>query len=538
MTNALRRQRDRFVAFSFAAADLLIETDNSGRITFATGAARRLAGLGAESLVGKTLEDAFGPSVQREFEKEAGSDRTDKRFGPFRLGLGKSRETQIYLSGCRLSSQADTVFLAISPAPDIDISGSRAKDLPDKEDFVQRAQDVIKKAEDEGKNLKVTLLDVGVVESLRALAGDEAVEEFLDRASRLISERAVDGAAGRIDEGRFGVAHDAEESVAEIRRDLEDAAQDVLPDNAQPEIQADSVPLEENLDPEMLNRALLYSVKQFAESKPGQFDLAQLANSVTPLMNDTVRRISVLRDDLARGRVAIWYQPVVNLVTYAISHHEALIRFDPAKSPYQTIVFAEQTGMIHTVDEVICESVIAKLRETAETGPSIAANVSGSSIQNDAFVEKFLALLDANADLNDRMLFEITESCEIDDLAKANKVLQEIRNRGFSACLDDFGAGAASIQYLRALEVDHVKLDGAYIQKLAENHRDRAIVKTIATLCADLGVTTIGEWVESEAQADLLRGLGVSMGQGYMFGRPSPELKVSPKPAEQERPAA
>ncbi len=536
MTNALRRQRDRFVAFSFAAADLLIETDTTGRISFATGAARHLSGLGADSLIGKSLSEAFGPAVQREFEKVASKETRDQRFGPFRVGIGDSRETQIYLSGCRISTQPNNVFLAISPAPDNEIRGNRAKDLPDKEDFVERTQEAIKKANEDGRDLKVTLLDVGVVESLRTLAGDAAVDEFLDRASRLVSERAVDGAAGRIDEGRFGVAHDAEESVAQIRREIRDAAQEVLPSNAQPDIQADSVPLDKNLEPEMLNRALIYSVKQFADSQPGQFDLKQLASSVTPLMNDTVRRISALREDLLRGRVAIWYQPVVNLVTYAISHHEALIRFDPAKSPYKTILFAEQTGMIHQIDEVICESVIQKLREN--DSPAIAANVSGSSIQNDAFLETFFAHLDANRDLSDRLLFEITESCEIANLEKASTVLKEIRKRGFAACLDDFGAGAASIQYLRALEVDHVKLDGAYIQKLADNQRDRAIVKTISSLCADLGVTTIGEWVESEAQADLLRGLGVSMGQGYMFGRPSPEMKIVNKPGQEERPAA
>ena len=99
-------------------------------------------------------------------------------------------------------------------------------------------------------------------------------------------------------------------------------------------------------------------------------------------------------------------------------------------------------------------------------------------------------------------------------------------------CLDDFGAGAASFEYLRRLSVDTVKIDGSFVRALDEGERARTLIAHLVKLCADLGLETVGEMVETEAQAEALRDLGVAMGQGWLFGRPTPE-PVTTAPAGQ-----
>jgi EAL domain-containing protein (putative c-di-GMP-specific phosphodiesterase class I) len=98
-----------------------------------------------------------------------------------------------------------------------------------------------------------------------------------------------------------------------------------------------------------------------------------------------------------------------------------------------------------------------------------------------------------------------------------------MKTRGFSMCLDDFGAGAASFQYLRALEVDYVKIDGTYTRRVLSSDRDSLLLRNLCDLCADLNIKTIAEMVELDDQVAKLRSLGVHMGQGYLLGRPAPQ---------------
>jgi EAL domain-containing protein (putative c-di-GMP-specific phosphodiesterase class I) len=121
----------------------------------------------------------------------------------------------------------------------------------------------------------------------------------------------------------------------------------------------------------------------------------------------------------------------------------------------------------------------------------------------------------------ERLLIEVTESMRIRDLDAANRVLAVLRADGHKVCLDDFGAGAASFPYIQALDVDYVKIDGAYVKRMETHLRDRAILKAMVGLCTDLGIGTVAEMVETDTQATALIDLGVQYAQGYLFGRPT-----------------
>ena len=129
-------------------------------------------------------------------------------------------------------------------------------------------------------------------------------------------------------------------------------------------------------------------------------------------------------------------------------------------------------------------------------------------------------LLDAWPHLAERLLVEITETAQIGDEDEAIRSVQFLRDRWVAVCLDDFGAGAAAFRYLRALQVDFVKLDGAYVQGALRSARDLSFVTAIVELSQSLGASVVAERIETEAEAGLMRELGVTFGQGFHFGRP------------------
>jgi len=124
-------------------------------------------------------------------------------------------------------------------------------------------------------------------------------------------------------------------------------------------------------------------------------------------------------------------------------------------------------------------------------------------------------------------MFEITESTTIKNLDMVNEFIKILQDDGFEICMDDFGAGSASFQYLHKLHVDYVKLDGQYTQRILTDERDAAMVKNLAQMCSDLGVKVVAEMIEEEKQVIKLAAMGIQYGQGYYFAKPvaMPEYK-------------
>jgi EAL domain-containing protein (putative c-di-GMP-specific phosphodiesterase class I) len=241
--------------------------------------------------------------------------------------------------------------------------------------------------------------------------------------------------------------------------------------------------------------------------------------------------MSSFKSTVSKKDMQLRFQPIVDLRHRQAHHYEVLVRFEGDKSPYELIKFAESVHLVHEMDLAICESVIDWLERGAERcrPVTLAVNLSAQSLQNAIFVQRLLDLLRRHPQHARRLIFEITESTELQDLAAANAVIQQLRQRGHEMCLDDFGADFASFQYLHGLHVDYVKLDGKYIRPVLDSPRDRVMLKAMVGLCGDLGIRTVAEMIETETQAGLLAEIGVEFGQGWLFGRPAPapELPVA-----------
>src|SRR5690606_10809821 len=150
-------------------------------------------------------------------------------------------------------------------------------------------------------------------------------------------------------------------------------------------------------------------------------------------------------------------------------------------------------------------------------------NVSGASLSNDAYVTALLAMTASTPEVRKRLLVEVTETAALAEIASANRRLSGLRDVGIKICIDDFGVGSASFDYLRGLNADIVKIDGSLIRDIVSEPRIRTLISHVVELGRSLGLETVGEMVETEDQAKALQELGVDYAQGWLFGRAEPE---------------
>ncbi len=176
--------------------------------------------------------------------------------------------------------------------------------------------------------------------------------------------------------------------------------------------------------------------------------------------------------------------------------------------------------MIADFDLAICARAIDHLESGMPMAPAIAVNLSGRSLETRGFAERLSALLEERQAPPARLMFELTETAIVGEVESVNRVVQSLRQRGYRFCLDDLGSGANSFHYLRSIPVDFVKIDGAFGRDALQNERDRSFLRYVSGFCRENGILAIAEMIETEAQAQGYRELGIDYGQGYLFGRP------------------
>lgn len=189
---------------------------------------------------------------------------------------------------------------------------------------------------------------------------------------------------------------------------------------------------------------------------------------------------------------------------------------------------ARKYGLLTTLDRFMLEKSLRTVAHhpdfsVFENGiPVLFVNLSSQEIENHGFLDLARELCDRFGVVPSRLVFEIVESDAIQDLKSMKIFLQELRNKGFSFALDDFGSGYNSFHYLRELHFEYVKIDGAFVRNIVHSPIDRALVGNLIRLCREIGTKTIAEYVEGPDIHAILREMRVDFVQGYHFGLPGP----------------
>ena len=170
------------------------------------------------------------------------------------------------------------------------------------------------------------------------------------------------------------------------------------------------------------------------------------------------------------------------------------------------------------VDHLVLDMVVAELENSPQV--SLALNVSNLTTESGQWLEHFRRLLKGRPEIAARLMVEITETAAHRDLRRTAYFVASVQEMGCSVALDDFGSGYTSFRQLKALSVDVVKIDGAFVRDLVDNPDNRFFVKTLLEFTQCFGLKSVAEFVENGETAKMLIDLGVDYMQGYYFGKP------------------
>ncbi|MGO4571009.1 putative bifunctional diguanylate cyclase/phosphodiesterase [Microvirga sp. 2TAF3] len=252
-----------------------------------------------------------------------------------------------------------------------------------------------------------------------------------------------------------------------------------------------------------------------------------------PEMDAELQARRVLEVDLRKALVnrefELFYQPQVDIRKEQISGYEALLRWrHPERgivSPGEFIPVAEDIGLISPLGEWVIEEAC---REAAKWPASVkvAVNLSPVQFRNKGLVQCVRQALARSGLSPIRLELEITESVLLQDNDTTLATLHQLRHLGVRIAMDDFGTGYSSLSYLRSFPFDKIKIDQSFVQGLSSRADCLAIVQSITSLGASLGMITVAEGVETEDQFQQLRAAGCNEVQGYYFGRPKPAKEL------------
>ena len=255
----------------------------------------------------------------------------------------------------------------------------------------------------------------------------------------------------------------------------------------------------------------------------------------TPLLNSrTLDRLKLetdLRLALDQGGFELHYQPQTFAQSGNLWGAEALVRWrHPERglvSPADFIPLAEETGLIIPLGEWVFVEAARQVTAWRAQGLAnlvVSVNISAVQFRKDDFVERIQTILKEAGAVAHSLELELTESILMHDMESSIETLKYLRELGFRIAIDDFGTGFSSLNYLRRLPVNVLKIDQSFVREMLEEPASLAIVETIISLAHSLGKETIAEGVETQAELDILTARNCRLIQGYYFSKPLPAL--------------
>lgn len=517
--------RKRLLGFAFASSDLLIELAPDGRVTMALGSGPG-AGAGPETFQGQLLSERVGKVGAKALGEMLATLKSGARAGPIKLvmswgdGLGRRASLRAFMLpelapniSCSLSYDGPAFQLVPADAPPIMLPGaflSMASGL-----LAQPpANDEAASGDKASERLSVSFIDIGGLSAAGKISAN-----ITARVEAALQAASVGGAsAARLTAERYALmrnANDTRDIAGEVRELGHDEGVSLT-------VQSNDNDLGE-VDPLNALLALRFAVEECIRDS-GKIQTGQTFNDA---LTRTFEDAQSFRNMVRNRSFALHYQPIVDLKTGAVHHFEALARFKQDASPAETIRMAEEMALIEGFDLAVAEKAVQRLKQPGSRLLKIAINVSGVSLSNDTYVQSLLRLTAAKPEDRKRLIVEVTESAALADIDAANRRLQALKAVGMKLCIDDFGAGSASLDYIRNLSVDTVKIDGKFIQGLEKDKKAQTLITHLVEMCSSMNLTTIAEMIETQAAADILKSLGVDYGQGWLYGRAEAEPRTT-----------
>jgi diguanylate cyclase (GGDEF)-like protein len=377
-----------------------------------------------------------------------------------------------------------------------------------------------------------------VNDSLGHQAGDRLLQQV---AMRIAADLRVIDTAARFGGDEFAVLleeiRDVEGTLVLVER-LQRALQAPYDLNGQEVVLSAGIGIvlgtRDYEDPEDVIRdadAAMYYAKARGQRGHALFDPSMHATAIHRL-----RLEGELRRALDNDELELHYQPIVDLGSGTVTGAEALIRWQhPTRGlvpPVEFLPVAEASGLILPIGDRVLEQACAQLRQW-DVGERpepfmLSINVSNRQFWLGGLAHDVATALAAHGLPASSLAIEITEGVIMHDVKLASNTLADLHALGVQVHIDDFGTGYSSLEALHDLTLDALKIDRSFVSRLTDNPRSRELVRTIVKMGLNLGLDVIAEGIETTRELELVRELGCTHGQGYLFSRPAPAATVAP----------
>ncbi|MBD3894475.1 EAL domain-containing protein [Halomonas sp. ML-15] len=259
-----------------------------------------------------------------------------------------------------------------------------------------------------------------------------------------------------------------------------------------------------------------------------QAPASELIDQHRDTLNWASRLRNALAGDTCDGQFTLFVQPILEYKHPDRHRAEILIRWQRSDGSLDQadafLGIAETFGLMHQLDEWVLNHALAKLASHpgGQQVAMIAINLSGHSMASTHLPDIIATILAKHAWPPQQLCLEITETSNIGDTQVAQRNIEALQSLGVSLAIDDFGTGLATFDYLKHYAVEEIKIDGNFIRDIATSGLDREIVRSTCALANYLNVRVVAEFVETQAQIEILVGLGVDFLQGFGIARPIP----------------
>ncbi|CAA7618134.1 Signal transduction protein [Candidatus Terasakiella magnetica] len=528
----LKQQRDRFIAFAFAGADLLLEMDDADVVTYSAGAGETLYGISDSELLNKPLLDFIFPKDQKRYSEALLRLRNTGRLDhtPITMVGRTGSVSRMRMAGIKLPQFPHGYHLVMSriaPVASAEVEEAQMAQAQDSRvQFVEMVRQRLNEANRLGEDYTLTMFDMSG--SNFKSVEPAVLQSFITTLLHTLEECSVRKvSAGALHNQAFGLVHDKSITADAVQKRLSAVTAkfgDKIKGSALKMHSASLDMDDKSLSEEDIGKALTFIVNAFIRNS-NQFTIKTLADGAKVAVEDTLVRVRNFRKMIKSERLTFLYQPMVNVNTGTVLAYEAFGRIAHDKgffNPSQIIPFATDVGVIGEFDLMAVQKAVLTMKAATDISPlaTIAVNVSGTSLGNPAFYHALLKILEANKNVLSRLVLEVTDAARIYNLDEARRLLARIKRLGVRLSLDDFGSGGSAFDILRILPVDFVKIDSTYILD-AKDKRGRSVLRAMTNLAHDLGMTTIGECIEDTHMLTILKDVGIEYAQGYLFAAPA-----------------
>ncbi|WP_062200070.1 putative bifunctional diguanylate cyclase/phosphodiesterase [Demequina salsinemoris] len=388
--------------------------------------------------------------------------------------------------------------------------------------------------EDELPGPGLVLIDLDHFKDINDTLGHSVGDTILQEVAQRLVDAAPDSVVHRLGGDEFAVVIDGDLRAAQRAANglLASLDEPVLVEGLEILVRASAgiaVAPEHGHTSELLMKHADIALYRAKRERDGisVFDYRHDVNSV-----ETLQLLAELRTALEHDQLRVVYQPQVNLRTGRMVAVEALVRWDhPARAkvgPDKFIPLAENSGLIFPLTAFVLDTSLAQIAQWRKVRHDLrlSVNLSARHLSDLSLPQQISNALDKHGVPASALVLEITETGILSDAVRADVVIRAIRAIGVEVAIDDYGTGNASLNYLKNLEVDELKVDRTFVGNIHSDRHDHAIVAYTVELALDLGLRVVAEGIEDERTAELLREMGEVIGQGHHLGRPVPPHEI------------